>query len=77
MSLINLLTKIKITECVITVRDFNDSTAFVTTTWKVKRLFKSGTAVLLEDAVWGPPPEYKSRTILTQVSYDISKIVAE
>jgi hypothetical protein len=25
----------------------------------------------------GPPPEYKSRTILTQVSYDISKIVAE
>jgi hypothetical protein len=32
---------------------------------------------MLEDTVWGPPPEYKSRTILTQVSYDISKIVAE
>ncbi len=32
---------------------------------------------LLEDTVWGPPPEYKSRTILTQVGYDISKIVAE
>jgi hypothetical protein len=32
---------------------------------------------VLEDTVWGPPPEYKSRTIPTQVSYEISKIVAE
>ncbi len=33
--------------------------------------------MVLEDTVWGPLPEYKSRTILTQIIYDISKIVAE
>ena len=32
---------------------------------------------VLEDTVWGPPPEYKSRTVLTQVCYYISTIVAE